>query len=190
MGDFNEDIGLDPHGMASVITAGGLVDSYTTRHGLHNEPSTYARGQKRVDYIFISEHLLPYLVRSGFEPFNHRIYSDHRGCFIDLSIPGLFNRSLTTLATPPNRNLCSTNHHHVQKYIRAVNDYFLQHHVMPRLATLALAPNHEEAEKLDNDITRAMLHAELQCKSYNRLPWSTDLHQAMTTLYILKMRIT
>ena len=35
-----------------------------------------------------------------------------------------------------------------------------------------------------------MLHAELKCKSFNRLPWSHDLHAAMTTLYILKMQLT
>jgi endonuclease/exonuclease/phosphatase family metal-dependent hydrolase len=55
MGDFNEQIGKDPHGMASVLLAGGLIDSHVTRHGIENDPSTYARGNARVDYIFISE---------------------------------------------------------------------------------------------------------------------------------------
>ena len=91
MGDLNEQVGSDPQGMASVLTAGGLIDAHTTRHGIENEPSTYARGQTRVDYMFISKRLKPYLLRAGIEPFNQRICSDHQGMFIDLSLPGLFD---------------------------------------------------------------------------------------------------
>jgi endonuclease/exonuclease/phosphatase family metal-dependent hydrolase len=55
MGDFNEQVGIDPHGMALVLTAGGLIDSHSTCHSITNEPSSYDRGKTWVDYIFISE---------------------------------------------------------------------------------------------------------------------------------------
>jgi len=190
MGDFNEQVGRDPQGMASVLTAGGLIDAHTTRHGIESEPSTYARGQTRVDYIFISERLKPYLLRAGIEPFNQRIFSDHRGMYIDLSMPGLFDRALTTLASPANRHLCATNQKHVKNYIRELHKYFQTHLVIQRLEEIKDTANHSIAEKIDADITRAMLHAELKCKSFNRLPWSHDLHAAMTTLYILKMQLS
>jgi exonuclease III len=77
MGDFNEQLGSDPNGMASVLMAGGLIDSHFTRHGLDDKPSTYARGHTRVDYIFMSARLKPYLLRAGIKPFNQRIYADH-----------------------------------------------------------------------------------------------------------------
>jgi hypothetical protein len=190
MGDFNEQIGLDPHGMSSVLTAGGLIDSYITRHGIDKEPATYARGKTRVDYIFISERLRPHLLRSGIEPFNQRIFSDHRGMYIDLAMPGLFDRALTPLSSPANRNLCSTNTKHVQKYIKELYAYLQQHLVLQRLEEIKEHEDHTSAEQIDSDITRAMLHAELKCKNFNRLPWSHDLHNAMTTLYILKMQLT
>lgn len=38
MGDFNEQVGNDPEGMASVLTAGGLIDSHITRHSIGNKP--------------------------------------------------------------------------------------------------------------------------------------------------------
>jgi endonuclease/exonuclease/phosphatase family metal-dependent hydrolase len=91
MGDFNKQVGKDPKGMASVLLASGLIDSHIIRHGIENKPSTYARGHTRVDYIFILECLQPYLIRAGIEPFNQRIFSDHRGMFIDLAMPGLFD---------------------------------------------------------------------------------------------------
>ena len=172
MGNFNEQVGIDPHGMASVLTAGGLIDSHFTRHGIENDPPTYARGHTRVDYIFISERLKPYLLQAGIEPFNQRIFSDHRGMFIDLSVPGLFDRSLTTLASPVNRHLCATNQKHVKNYIRALHDYLQQHLVLQRLEEIKTTADHVSAEQIDRDITRAMLHAELKCKSFNRLPLS------------------
>ena len=170
--------------------AGDLIDSHATRHGLENEPASYARGSIRVDYIFISARLKSHLLRAGLEPFNQRIFSDHRGMFIDLSIPGLFDRSLTTLASPVNRHLCATNQKHVRNYIRELHKYFQAHLVLQRLEEIKDTVDHSSAEKIDRDITRAMLHAELKCKSFNRLPWSHDLHAAMTTLYILKMKLT
>jgi hypothetical protein len=190
MGDFNEEVGIDPQGMSSVHTTGGLIDAHISRHGIEHEPATYARGHIRTDYMFISERLQPSITRAGIEPFNQRIFSDHSGMFLDLSLPGLFDHSLTTLASPSNCHLCVINPKHVQKYIRRLHDYMQQHLVLQRLEEIKLTADHATAEQIDKDITRAMLHAELKCKSFNRLSWSQDLHAAMTTLYILKIQMT
>jgi hypothetical protein len=110
--------------------------------------------------------------------------------FIDLSLPGLFDRSLTTLVSPVNRHLCATNQKHVRNYIREMHKYFQEHLVLQRLEEIKATVDHSSAEKIDGDITRAMLHAKLKFKSFNRLPLSHDLHAAMTALYILKMQLT
>jgi hypothetical protein len=86
--------------------------------------------------------------------------------FIDLLLPGLFNRSLTTLASPVNRHLCATNQKHVQNYIREMHKYFPEHLVLQCLEDIKAKVDHSSAEKIDQDITRAMLHAELKCKSF------------------------
>ena len=70
MGDFNEVIGLKQDGMASVISIGHLTNVQAHRHGLDGEQSTYSRGPNRVDYIFVSDRLLPHVVRQGCEPFH------------------------------------------------------------------------------------------------------------------------
>ena len=70
MRDFNESIGTKPEEMASVITAGQLTDVHCFKHGIDNEKPTYARGSKRVDYIFVSERLTTFIRATGAEPFN------------------------------------------------------------------------------------------------------------------------
>jgi hypothetical protein len=42
MGNFNEWIGVNPLGMASVMTAGHLTDAFCHCHDLSQEKPTYA----------------------------------------------------------------------------------------------------------------------------------------------------
>ena len=102
MGDFNEVISEKQEMMASVIHAGDLVDVFSYRHGLERKKPTYARGKRRVDYILVSARLLSFLHRTRAEPFNFRIFSDHRGLFADFAITGFFDRSPNILVRPPN----------------------------------------------------------------------------------------
>ena len=105
MGDFNETIGATTYGLTQVIEECNQTDVQAYRHGLENKQSTYARGPNRVDYILVSESILNHVVRQGCKPFNARIFSDHRGIFMDVLYPGFFDRSPNILAPPSQRNL-------------------------------------------------------------------------------------
>ena len=191
MGDFNESIGDKPEEMASVMLAGGLTDTHCFRHGITNEKPTYARGTKRVDYILVSRRLTEYIHRCGAEPFNLRIFSDHRGLFVDFSLPGFFDRAPNALAKLHTRDLIYDCPRHVRQYLLKTSSYFREHDILFRLNELMTgARDDAEAEAIDRDITRAMLTAEATCKSNNRQPWSRDLHQAMNHLYILKCALS
>jgi hypothetical protein len=62
-----------------------------------------------------------------------------------------------------------------KNYIKALHSYLVQHHVLERLEVIKALPDHAAtAEQVDQDITRTTLHAELQCKSFSRLPLSAD----------------
>jgi endonuclease/exonuclease/phosphatase family metal-dependent hydrolase len=187
MGDFNESIGVDPTGMASVMTAGLLSDVFCHKHGLHQEKPTYARGTTRVDYVLSTPRLLNHVRHTGAEPFNFRIFSDHRGLFVDFSMPGFFDRAPNALAKLHTRHLIYDCPRHVKQYLSATAQYFQDHKVEERMIALSQGPrNDEAAEALDRDITRGMLSAELKCKSTARSPWSKELHAATTRLHILK----
>jgi exonuclease III len=82
MGDFNKSIGVNPAGMASVMTSGSLTDVFCYWHGLHQEKPTYARGSKRVDYILTSQRLIGHVKYTGAKPFNYRIFSDLEDCLL------------------------------------------------------------------------------------------------------------
>jgi hypothetical protein len=176
MGDFNEVIGLDLNGMAKVVRTGHLTDVQTY---------TYARGPNRVDYIFSSERLLPHIHRQGCEPFSARIFSDHRGIFLDLAYPGIFDRAPNIMAPPTRRNLRYDCPKHVLQYLEYMSKYISDHSLVTRAIQLQPSRNDQLAETLDRDITIGLLAADHHCKNYKQSPWSTNLHNTMTKKYIL-----
>ena len=91
MGNFNESIGAKPNEMACVLAEGQLTDTHCFKHGLETEQPTYARGTKQVDYVLVSKRLTAHIRATGAEPFNFRIFSDHRGIFVDFALPGFFD---------------------------------------------------------------------------------------------------
>jgi exonuclease III len=185
MGDFNEVIGLKLDGMASVVAAGQLTDVQVYCHGLESEQSTYARGPNRVDYFFVSERLLPHVIRQGCEPFNARIFSDHRGLFMDLSYPGFFDRSPTVLAPLSRRNLIYNCVGHVRKYLLYLEKYMSDHNLVDRARQMLTDSRDDDfAVSFDQDFTRGLLAADEHCKNFRRSPWSKTLHEAMTIKFI------
>jgi hypothetical protein len=89
--------------------------------GADNEPPTYARGSKRIDYIFMTADVASLVKACGAEPFNHRFFSNHRGLYADLQLLGLFNRNLSPLASPKYRDIRSGNPTLIRKYITTLS---------------------------------------------------------------------
>jgi endonuclease/exonuclease/phosphatase family metal-dependent hydrolase len=84
-GDFNELVGDDSNGMTKVLSAGCLTDAHGYQHGIV-DITTYTRGIKQLDYVFVTPQLVDHILRSGYEPFHARIASDHRGYFVDFAL--------------------------------------------------------------------------------------------------------
>jgi endonuclease/exonuclease/phosphatase family metal-dependent hydrolase len=82
-GDFNELVGDNPRGMSKVLTSGDLTDAHGHQHGTI-DITTYTRGVKRLDYVFVTPRLVRHILRSGYKSFHTRIASDHRGVFCRL----------------------------------------------------------------------------------------------------------
>ena len=80
VGDFNEQFGADPDGIVKIAESMELLDLMASRHS-STPLATYARGTKRLDSAIASPHICDALCFSGYEEFNSRIASDHRGYY-------------------------------------------------------------------------------------------------------------
>jgi len=66
-----------------------LVDLMFSLHDSRTIP-TYARGRKRLDYALATPMAAHTVIYGGYEPFNHRMASDHRAFFLDFDEAALF----------------------------------------------------------------------------------------------------
>ena len=186
MGDFNKVCGDDPKMMAKIISAGKLTDVHAHKHG-HANIATYIRGQRRVDYCFVSPRLLDHVIRCGFEAFHARKVCNHRGYFLDLSMIGLFDQRLPSIVNPAERCIRSNHPRLGQKYILKLAEYFEDHNILRKVTEIQHMYSYEAVEKLDELITAGMLFAESECRHDARLPWSEEINETMTKVNILRI---
>ncbi|KAI2503136.1 hypothetical protein MHU86_11327 [Fragilaria crotonensis] len=186
IGDFNETVGSDPAGITSLLSMYGLVNLMTRRHSAQR-PATYARGRTCIDYALATQRFAESLEKCGYEPFNHRLHSDHRGYFFDFNAIALLGSPIQALSSRTPRILCSKNVKSVTEYIRKKHQLLEANNVFRRAERLLLPGNrHEYAERLDRDIVRVSLAAEKSITKFREPEWSNKLQTARRTVRILE----
>lgn len=191
-GDFNSTLGEDATGLDSIILKHQLVDTIALLHGSYS-CSTFARGTKCIDYIFISSDLAPSVSQSGIPGFDSVTMSDHRPIFVDFHIPTAFGASVPTLVTPPNRRLFSNDQGRCDRYVTSLHQALLRHNVFARVSQLqSLSPDDPTAsllcESIDRDVTRLMIASEKKLKKPSPTPFSSVLSQACIKVALLKLQ--
>jgi hypothetical protein len=103
-GDFNEALGDETDGIPKLCSSLSLVDLMFSLHNSRQIP-TYARGKKRLDYALATPLAARTIVAGGYEPFNHRLASNHRAFFLDFNDAALFDSQSPCLASIQRRDL-------------------------------------------------------------------------------------
>eukprot|EP00980_Cylindrotheca_fusiformis_P027514 scaffold20799_cov73-Cylindrotheca_fusiformis.AAC.3 len=194
MGDFNEDIGDSRSKLQRLFQDDRLklVDIIGRQHPSTLALPTYIRGSKRLDFILLTEDLIPAVRRCGYLPFHDHFRSDHRFAFIDFDQDILFGPSEAQLAPHMFREFRSNDPKQVEKYLLFKYRLLQDSNFFPRLQTLCDSdePDHHLAEKLDACWVHASLTAAKHCKKRRREWWSIPLHQALEEKSLLQTHLT
>ncbi len=102
-GDFNETLEHSTSRMRSMCAECNLVDIWTQLHPNHPDFATYIRGSTRIDYCLVSISLVSAIRSIGYEPFQFRSKTDHRGLYVDFHTDLLFGNKTHRLANTPTR---------------------------------------------------------------------------------------
>jgi hypothetical protein len=140
--------------------------------GADNEPPTYARGSKRIDYIFMTADVASLVKACGAQLLNHRFFSNHRSLYADLQLLGLFDRNLSPLASPKYPDIRSGKPALIRKYITTLSACLAAADIPACVALLASNVDNHAAEQLDTEMTDATLAAGKVCAHTARLPIS------------------
>jgi exonuclease III len=191
LGDFNETFGEDIDGIESIANDLGLLHLMKKRHSTISLPATYARGQRCIDYALGTARVHSSLHAAGYEPFNQRVHTDHRGYFLDFNTAILFGMETPTLANRDSRMLQSWNVPQMTAYLRYKYDLLEKQNAFIRGERLThLGNRHAFAERLDGDVLQASLIAEKKTHRYREPAWSVELAEARKTVSILSKTLS
>jgi hypothetical protein len=136
----------------------------------------------------MSERCVISVKACGYEPFNHRLFSDHRGMFVDMDMAILFGNLDNVLASMVYRDFKARDPKAVSDYLQGVEDYLIGHNFATRMKLLIAMQGtaHVLAEALDKDLTRACLSASKRCRKMSQTPGSPKVIKACNLVNILK----
>jgi hypothetical protein len=147
---------FEPNEFVSITTEFNMPDIYRHRHG-SDEPATYQRGQKRLDYMLCTSELLPAVTACGITmPFKILSPSDHRTIFVDFDTNLLFGSLPLELASPKAKAFHSRDYESSEKYIHTVNAYCAEHNLFQRSEDAVLSPTPKSLNSLENSVGQAM----------------------------------
>jgi hypothetical protein len=180
VGDFNEPLDAGNSNMAKICQDIGLADVFSIRHPHLPEPATHIRGSRRIDYFLVSASVLPAVKAIGYDPFQYRITSDHRGMFLDLDNEILFGNQTQALAATPSRDIRSKDAKANTVFANANYEHLEANNFFANLETMLEYPHLDpiQAEKLDKLLEQASKLGGTSCRKRRRDWWS----QKVTTL--------
>jgi hypothetical protein len=77
-GNLNEELGSYLSGFSRISSKHNLVEIIQQTHGIDGKPPTYARGRRRLDYIFVTTGLSMSVIHCGILPYSDILNLDHR----------------------------------------------------------------------------------------------------------------
>jgi hypothetical protein len=83
--DANEGTEDKEGGLRKLCNKTLLVDAFHLCTGEECEIATYSRGKKRINFIFASQQLIPYINHVGYLPFFEANDNGYQGLFMDVS---------------------------------------------------------------------------------------------------------
>jgi hypothetical protein len=185
MGDLNEVVGDDPALMASVCATCHLYDPFSDLYPDQADTPTYARGRKRLDWVFVSRSLSPTIDAVGYNRYNLLYHSDHRAIFLDLAKRD--SLGLSSPLVPHSRRPIHSNSPHVRDFVLETYKHLQENKVFHKFSDFNLDAATDDdpsktANAIDRQLTKALLHAQQKCSRPQTHPWSETLHLASLRL--------
>jgi hypothetical protein len=160
-GDFNEALGDETDEISKLCSSFKLVGLMFSLHE-SRQITTYTLGKKRLDYALATPFAVSIIVAGGYEPFNHRLASDHRAFFLDFDEAALFGSQSPRLTSIQRRDLHAKNPKEVTKYLETKHDLMEAHNIFKRIQRLINEPTLNPALAESTVLTQTSIRLALQ----------------------------
>jgi hypothetical protein len=184
--DANEDIGNKPGGMGQVIHKAGLLDLISCKHDAEKMPNTYARGSKRLDYLFGTEKVLEHCSTCGILPFGFGYPSDHRAVFARINLSKILQSKMSPAESNAQRLLISATPNERKMFLNELHTHYESQNLYTRLQSLwqtsktDWTSDHQlEYDRCDDQHIKGMLAAEKRTCKNKLYDWSPAFSKAV-----------
>jgi hypothetical protein len=195
--DANEPLGERPGGLGNLVGRHSLVDLSQKIIQDEEKVSTYARGSKKIDFIFGTQRVAKYCTDSGIVPYGFGYPSDHRALFIRINIGNILNTSISSIESLHARRLQNATPKERLGFIEAVHKHYQQQNLFDRMQKLREIDPTEwsmdmlaEYERCDTQHINGMLSAEKQISKVKRQAWSPKFGAAISKKAFWKIALS
>ena len=185
LGDWNEEC-KGTSTSKKLCEEFGMVNIFERLYPNQGRFKTMRRGSRPIDFALAPPGIADRVSNFVYEPFMYRLKSDHRAFYFDIGEKVLFGDSKEPPYDPAGRSFSSKDPKAVKTYLKETHAHLTNHNVFKRIQKLMEndEPNHEEAEKLDKELTRACEHGSNECKTRRLDYWSIEIHELKRNLSI------
>ena len=148
--DANESYDERNSSLQKWITLHDLKDVHQYLHQYNTTISTYARGTKRIDYIFATDNILPYVLKGGILPFHFLKTTDHRALYVEIDLQKFLRCQVATSTTQRNRLLTSRNPRGIKRYCHQLTQWLNESSIEQEL--------HNISQYQDDQLDDAKIH--------------------------------
>jgi hypothetical protein len=192
--DANEEIGQKPGGLGEVMASNGLYDIMANQHYSETYPPTYARGTRRIDYIFGSDRIQTYCKSSGILPLHIGYPSNHRAIFIRIDLQAILSTEIHPIESSATRLIHSATPKEREKFLSEVHRHYESQNLYERLSKLWEVPTQEWNEKYEDEYNACdeqhitgMLASERKTCREKFFAWSPTFSKAIENIAFWKI---
>jgi hypothetical protein len=184
--DANEEIGKRPGGLGKVLAENELYDIIANQHHTDSYPPTYARGTKRIDYIFGTERIQKHCKASGILPLHIGYPSDHRPVFIRVDLQAVMATEIHPTESKATRLITSATPREREKFLHELDIHYQAQNLYERMSNLWniqkenwTEENEQEYNACDEQHIIGMIAAEKKTCKEKRFAWSPAFSKAI-----------
>jgi ribonuclease HI len=195
--DANETLGEKNKGITEIMLNHNMADLVALHHGIGNEPNTYLRGSKRIDYILGTKRVQEFCISSGILPFYNGYSSDHRPIYAVVNMDKILSDKILSLDSQATRFISKATPNERMKLLSIVDEHYMAHSIYERLNKLMQTPEDEwtpehrnEFEKCDRQHIIGLIAAERKVCKPKLFPWSPAFKEAANLKAIWKILLS
>jgi hypothetical protein len=185
--DANEELDSRNHQFSEWAEQCGLISVHEEFYDINYYdsnpiPSTFERGENKIDYILCTPRLFSCIESVSIEPMNAGTVSDHRALIVDFNTEKLLGQTLN-IAKNKSRVLQSNNRQSSRHYRNELHHMLSEQNIFERVDAIVRVyekfnilskRSDHQAEVIDKYISDCMIKAESSIRTYNNDDFSPE----------------